>query len=450
MKVSVFILWFAIFPLMVATADATSKGEDFLNELRDRYQSERVLDEQRYLDFLADRSLRSKLLSQARQDLAQLNKETADLEKQFHHNEKQLLDFKNFYQQRAGGVEELLSIVQRNASDMKKNISESFINLLLPEHLETLTSLIEARVSFRLADLETLWHLSLEWLSAQAQNTRFHSDLVLADGTSESRELIHVGPFSLVSNESLLVYDVNHGHLSSVYYPAAFLPLSDSRQGDGFISAPIDPSRGAMLIAFSGAPTFLERIVQGGVVVYLILVLGVVGLLLAGERIFFLIRNLRLVRYQKTNSDYRDDNPLGRVLRECQASRATSMEKLELSLDAAIVREMPLLHRGFGTLKILIAVAPMLGLLGTVLGMIETFQAITLFGSGDPTIMSSGISQALITTMLGLAVAIPLLLLYTLANSYSKEIQQILEEQSAAIIVDHWVVKDLEQTDAVV
>ena len=112
----------------------------------------------------------------------------------------------------------------------------------------------------------------------------------------------------------------------------------------------------------------------------------------------------------------------------------SSVETLSLKLDEAILRETPSIERGLVTLAILAAVAPMLGLLGTVSGMIETFQSITLFGTGDPKLMSGGISQALVTTELGLAVAIPILLIHSALSSKSNRLIQILDEESAAIV----------------
>lgn len=458
MKVSVLILLFitCMMSVSIADTDIDRRDEDLLKQLQDRYKNNQILDEQRYLDFWQRKSSGSQLFLQAQQQLEDLTKKVTELEEQFQQNEKQLLSLKNFYQKRAGDVEELFSMIKHNATDVKKNISESFLSLLLHEHIEKLSSLIDNQKVFQVAHLEIFRDSVIEWLSAQSQNLRFDADLTLADGESLRREVFNVGPFTLIAGESLLTYNARSGKLMTVTQKPAthlsysLLPVRDSNQGDGYVSVPIDPSRGALLAVLSGAPTFWERILQGGFIVYLILVLGIIGLLLVVERLLFLTKNLRLVEYQKTDDYYNANNPLGRVLSDCQAYRNASIDKLELMLDTAVLREIPRLNRGFGTLKVLIAIAPMLGLLGTVLGMIETFQAITLFGTGDPTIMSSGISQALITTMLGLVVAIPLLLLYTLANSYSKEIQQILEEQSAGVIVSHLIVEDAGRQDAVV
>ena len=134
----------------------------------------------------------------------------------------------------------------------------------------------------------------------------------------------------------------------------------------------------------------------------------------------------------------RDDNPLGRIIGVLGPKpQLSDLETLELKLDEAILQETPPLERGQPLLKLLSAVAPLLGLLGTVTGMIVTFQAITQSGGGDSRLMADGISQALVTTVLGLVVAIPLLFLHSLLASRSKALIQLLEQQSAGLIALH-------------
>jgi biopolymer transport protein ExbB len=105
--------------------------------------------------------------------------------------------------------------------------------------------------------------------------------------------------------------------------------------------------------------------------------------------------------------------PVVRVIRAGLEARRESRETLESVLQEAILRELPQVQKGIAMLAVLGAVAPLLGLLGTVTGMIDTFRVITLFGTSDPKLMSGGISEALVTTELGLAVAIPIMLLHT-------------------------------------
>jgi biopolymer transport protein ExbB len=196
----------------------------------------------------------------------------------------------------------------------------------------------------------------------------------------------------------------------------------------------VDPTRGAIMALLVQTPTLKERIVQGGWIGYIILIIGAVGLLVASLQFLSLLGAGRGVAKQQQDKEVSLKNPLGRILSVYNDKLAQDVETLQLKLDEAILRETPKLERGLITLAILAAIAPMLGLLGTVSGMIETFQSITLFGTGDPKLMSGGISQALVTTELGLAVAIPLLLIHSGLSSKSNRLIQILDEESAAIV----------------
>jgi biopolymer transport protein ExbB len=199
----------------------------------------------------------------------------------------------------------------------------------------------------------------------------------------------------------------------------------------------LDPTRGGVLNSLIARPNLQERIQQGGLVGYLIIALGIIGLLIALERMVVLGIASRKVTRQLASAEPSQDNALGRVLSVADANKIADTETLELKLSEAIFKETPALNRALLFLKIISVVAPLMGLLGTVTGMINTFQAITLYGTGDPKLMAGGISQALVTTVLGLTVAIPMVLLHTLVSGRSRRIVQVLQEQSAGIIANH-------------
>ena len=199
----------------------------------------------------------------------------------------------------------------------------------------------------------------------------------------------------------------------------------------------IDPTRGVILGMLVKAPDVWERISQGGAVGYIILLLGGVGLIIVVSRMIDLLRVAKGVERQLADlARITDDNPLGRILGVAKDSDVDDMESFELLIDEAVAKEIPVLEKGQSLIKLLASVAPLLGLLGTVVGMIETFQSISLFGTGDPKLMAGGISQALVTTMLGLLVAIPLLFLHSLMLARSNAISQILDEQSAGLLCE--------------
>jgi biopolymer transport protein ExbB len=199
----------------------------------------------------------------------------------------------------------------------------------------------------------------------------------------------------------------------------------------------VDVTRGGILALLVESPTIRDRIEQGGIVGYCIIALGIIGLIIAILRWFALSTADRKVSAQLKRETASTDNPLGRVLAAYESNRGADTETVELKLSEAALKEMPALTKGLLFIKVTSAVAPLMGLLGTVTGMIKTFQVITLYGAGDPKMMAGGISQALMTTVLGLVVAIPMVLLHTVVSGKSRKIVNILQSQSAGLVAQH-------------
>jgi biopolymer transport protein ExbB len=205
----------------------------------------------------------------------------------------------------------------------------------------------------------------------------------------------------------------------------------------GVVNMALDPSRGGILGLLVQTPSFRERVDQGGIVGYtIILIIAPLGLLICIERFLYLMIVGARVNRQLKSDTPNANNPLGRVMTVYLENQHDDVETLQLKLDEAVLKDVPRLERGLPSIKVLAAVAPLLGLLGTVTGMIKTFQAITLFGTGDPKLMAGGISEALVTTVEGLVTAIPLVLLHSLLTGRSNRLVQILDEQSAGFIAE--------------
>ena len=326
---------------------------------------------------------------------------------------------------------------------MGAQIKESIISGELQGRSKTLTDLAKSKALPSNEELEMLWYHLLEEMNAQGEVKRFNGTIVDTDGNFSEEEVVRVGPWTAFDRKgNFLGYlpDDERYRVLGRQPQARFLDLGDNivdgDKGD-IVKGAIDPSRGAILSLLIQTPGLSERIGQGGVVGYIILGLLAVGLVLSIERIFRLTITARAVNAQAKDVDNpNDSNPLGRVLNAYHSNKSADVETLELKLDDAILKELPSLERGINFIKLLSSVAPLLGLLGTVTGMIVTFQAITLFGTGDPKLMAGGISQALVTTVLGLTAAIPLVLLHSVAQTRSRSIQQILDEQSAGLIAE--------------
>ena len=275
-------------------------------------------------------------------------------------------------------------------------------------------------------------------MAAQGDVARYQAPVLTIDGGEETREVIRAGVFAAISNGEFLLWDPDIQKLRELARrpPAKYLDTVSGFEGarDGIGMLAVDPSQGSLLNALVDTPSAYERVEQGGAVGAVIIVLGSIAALIAVWRWVVLMINSRKVAAQR-NSDTADEgNPLGRVLAVFEGNQEADPETLELKLDEAVMKETAFLERFIWLVKVVSVVAPLLGLLGTVTGMIQTFQAITLFGAGDPKMMAGGISQALVTTMLGLIAAIPLVLLHALVANSAKRIIDILDEQSAGLI----------------
>ncbi|HHA19744.1 MAG TPA: MotA/TolQ/ExbB proton channel family protein, partial [Methylophaga sp.] len=308
-----------------------------------------------------------------------------------------------------------------------------------PDREKFLTSLAEHKQQPTIEELREFWLMLQEEMTESAKVSRFSAPIITAQGKVEDREVTRIGVFTAFSEGKFLRYLPETGSLVELgrqpterlqSLVANFEATTDS----SLQPVVIDPTRGAIMALLVLAPDLKERIQQGGWIGFIILGLGAIGLIIALQRFYSLTVVGRGVARQQKSTEASLKNPLGRILSVYSDTLAQDVETLSLKLDEAILREIPKIERGLVTLAILAAISPMLGLLGTVSGMIETFQSITLFGTGDPKLMSGGISQALVTTELGLAVAIPILLIHSALSSKSNRLVQILDEESAALI----------------
>ena len=262
--------------------------------------------------------------------------------------------------------------------------------------------------------------------------------MVLPDGSQVQRDVVRVGVFNAISDGRFLQYLPETGKLTEI----ARQPVRRHRSAaakleaatEGLVAMPIDPSRGSILGLLVMTPTVGERIQQGGTIGYIIIGLGALGFVLVVIRFVSLTRVGRRMTAQLGSKTADTGNPLGRVMQVYEQHKGADTETIELKLDESILRDRPALERGLTTIRVLSVIAPLLGLLGTVTGMIVVFQQITLFGAGDPKYMAGGIAQALVTTMLGLIMAIPLVFLHSLLRARSKQLVQTLEEESAGMV----------------
>jgi biopolymer transport protein ExbB len=289
-----------------------------------------------------------------------------------------------------------------------------------------------------LEEIERIWFELQREMTESAKVARINTTVVNATGEEEQREVVRVGLFNVVSDGKYLEYVPETGRLVELQrqpqgrYTGRAEDLQEATGGMNAFA--VDPTRGQLLALLVQSPSLMERIQQGQIVGYTIIVLGLIGLLVALWRLLALSTTAAKVSGQTKNLDTAGNNPLGRVIKVAHDNPDADVEALELKLGEAILKETPKFTAMLPFLKIISVVAPLLGLLGTVTGMIITFQAITLYGAGDPKLMAGGISTALVTTVLGLVVAIPMVFLHTLVQSRARRLTQILQEEAAGML----------------
>ena len=434
------VLALSLLPALAAVAE-TLNPDQLLQRIRSERAAEVSAMQEREQAFLAKRSEQAQLLAAARSALNTQKAESERLKAEFDRQEAELAEQEKLLAQRVGHLGELFGVVRQSAGDVAGQWQDSLLNAQYPERLKRLKALAESRSLPSAEDLDGYWMLLLEDLAASGRIERLQLPVVNTDGSRQEQQVLRVGAFAVYGEDAFLRYDADAGQLlAPPRQPSGLGQVKDYLSStDALATLPIDPSRGSLLAQLQQQPTLWDRLQQGGLVGWVIVVLGTFGLLLALWRMIYLSRVGRLVMAQMHDlSAPRNDNPLGRVIGVLGAKpQLADLETLELKLDEAILQETPPLEKGQGLLKLLAAVAPLLGLLGTVTGMIVTFQAITQSGGGDSRLMADGISQALVTTVLGLVVAIPLLFLHSLLASRSKGLIQILEQQSAGLIALH-------------
>lgn len=410
-----------------------------LGEIKQSHSRENQVNQERENRFLAEKNQQAARLSKSRSALSSEIARGDSLRSAFESNETRIHELEDALKGQAGELGELFGVVRQIAGDSKALINDSLISAQYPGRVQPLESISENAAIPTISQLESLWYLLQQEMTEQGKVVRFPGTVISPAGEPVQTEVVRIGPFNLVADSEYVRYLPETGEMVTyVRQPSGrYLGLlEDLDDPDGErVAVGVDPTSGVILGMLVRAPGVMERIGQGGMIGYIILLLGVVGVIVVIGRMVYLLRVGRSVDQQLADvSNIREDNPLGRVMAVSRQQTFGDAESAELMIDEAVTREVPALQSGLSLVKLLAAVAPLLGLLGTVTGMIETFQSISLFGTGDPRLMAGGISQALVTTMLGLMVAIPLLFLHSLMLTRSKRLIQILDEQSAGLI----------------
>ncbi|TCV21204.1 MotA/TolQ/ExbB proton channel family protein [Vibrio crassostreae] len=357
----------------------------------------------------------------------------------FSDNENKLARLEEKLRLETGSLGELFGVVRQNAKELGAELSSTVNSVDRAEHTATVDQIIDAKSLPSMPQLSGLWMSMVEQIQASSELSKSQIAFINGEGNTNKVDAYRLGSIGLVTEQGYVSWNTQRedaiAYLKQPQNGPTLASLSSLANGE-VSNVVVDPSRGFMLEQLALTPSLTDRLQAGGVVGKVILGLLAIGLIIALVRGISLAIAHQKIRAQLKNPEQAGDNPLGRVLAVYNKEQNQTVEALELRLLEAVVDEQTHLEKGLSMLKLLAALAPMLGLLGTVTGMIETFQVITQFGNGDPKVMAGGISMALVTTVLGLVAAMPLLLAHNILSTQAENIRNILEKQGIGLVAE--------------
>lgn len=424
-----------------ASAQITSIN-DLLSKVRnDAAETERE-NREREAVFQQRTNQQGTLLRGAQGELAGLERDARNVQTQFDANQRRIDSLEVQLKEAQGDFGEVFGLARAKAGEFKATLDSSIVSAEYPTRTKILGQIAESNALPNTEELNAIWQTMLQEMVAQRQVKEFTADVA---NLGENIDVVRIGPFNAMTKNGgeFLGYAAPSGDADArlVKLPAPVKGAAAkaasavvSAGAGALVAAPIDPTRGSLIASFERVPDTRERIEQGGIIGKIILLLLAIGVIFGIVRIFMLLATSASVRGQTRKTQASSKNPLGRIMMAAQGVGPGDEETLELKMDEAILKESPKLEFGLNFLKLAAGIAPLLGLLGTVTGMIKTFQAMMIYGTGDPQLMAGGISEALVTTMLGLIAAIPLLILHSFCSSLARGVQGTLEEQSAGIV----------------
>jgi len=449
-----FVISLLVFPVYAEeSAEDKVKDPSTPEELLELVQKGQFADTQEQRDrerqFRNEKNKQAKLLADAKAERARLEREAAKLEQKFEANEALLVVAEAQLKERLGSLNEIFGHLAGLATESRNIFEQSISSAQFGKEREEFLTKLAVKMGqgvtlASIPELERLWFELQREINATGEVVKFTTDVIALDGTVEAREVVRVGVFNAVSDGNYLTYASTRGMYEELpSQPARRYTSTTSDVLDAeafpvqFAVDPTGPQGGSYLSSLIAMPGWGERTQQGGVVGYIILyILGLGGLGLFGWRLYSLMGIRSLIDSQLAASTLSIDNPLGRVLKVAEDNPKADTETIELKMAEQILNERPPIEKLNWLIKLISIVAPLMGLFGTIIGMIITFQMITLFGTGDPKTMAEGISIALVTTWLGLAVAIPMTFMSAIVSNFSKGILETIEEQAIGMAAE--------------
>lgn len=414
--------------------------ETLLKRVKAGWTDVKAQNKEREARFVAERNKRKAMLEALKKEVAQAEARSTQLEQSFQTNEIRIAELEETLKQSMGNMGELFGVIRQVAGDTRGHLDASIASAEFQGRQAVMDKLSESKSIPSIDQLRGLWETLLQEMVESGKVSRFDAPVLNSAGIEETTRVTRVGLFNAVQNGQYLQWlpDVQKLSILGRQPEERFRSTAEdlSASNGEMVKFALDPSRGSILSLLVQTPTLSERLEFGGVIGYIILTLGGITALIGLIRLIQLSTTNSAISRQVKDKTPSEKNPLGRILQVYQQHPGADAEALELKLDEAILREQSSVEKFLWAVKVVSVAAPLMGLLGTVTGMINTFQAITLFGTGDPKLMAGGISEALVTTMLGLVVAIPLVLLHSLLKTVSRRILETLGEQSVGLVAE--------------
>ncbi len=430
-----------LFTLIVSITFAFSINlETLLQSVKADSAQELQEEKQRLQEFIDNKNEQAALLKKVQDELKVAEQKSEELIKEVDKNELVLEEKETELSTKAADLGEMFGSVRQTSADFLTTYQDSLTASQDPSKEAIFAKLAESKKLANIEELTQFWHTMLDEIIKSGSIDKYNAPIILNNGEKVNEDVTRVGLYVAVSDGKYLNYSSDMKSLVelAVQPNSSMTSLAKDFEGsNGIANIVIDPTRGTLLEMIENNPTLLDRVKQGGIVGYIIIALGVLGVLFAIYKMVILNMYSMKINTQMKNLDEKNvntNNSLGKIAAVFYKNINDSMNDLEIKIGEAIMKETNNITKGQSFVKLLAAVTPLLGLLGTVTGMIQTFQAITLFGTGDPKLMAGGISTALITTVLGLVTAIPLLFAYTYISSKAAKLVSILEEQSVGLL----------------
>lgn len=434
MRFSAYIM--LVFSLLMLDVYATPLDE-LLKQVKQSNVAETQIDNAALTRFKANLATQKANLAQQAQHNQALQQKMAQLQDSISTNNKLILAKQKLANSEKSDLDKVFSEFRGASQDLRGQLNKSPLSATLSGRSAQLSPYSEANYEPDFGALKNLWLLFTEQMVASSKVSRLDTQVTMADGSKDTLTVTQIAGFTAFTAQGPLLYQAaseSYQLLPSNSADITARIAGFTQPQDGFVSTLIDPSAGALLQRATEDKAWWQVFSDAGVVGGIIVAVGIIGMVIGLFRLLVLSREAKKIKAQKQQLNTLTDNSLGRIIGVADKHKHSNADELARFLDEAILAELPECRKGLGSLAVLATIAPLLGLLGTVAGMIETFQAITAYGNSDPQVLSSGISQALLTTKFGLIAAVPLMLLHSLLTSKSDSIVHVIEHQSAGLL----------------